>query len=710
MTDDLRRRLEQAFAVEHREHVDALRVSLAGAEAAGWHLAPDALTEIHRRLHSFKGAARAMDFRPLERAMHRAETLAARLQSGAEIVDADMAAALEILLDDAERWVADALAGRTPGALDRAEEALGPWLEDKPVAPPAVSSAPVPDPAADAGAAATHEAVTPRGETVRVDVGILDTMLTRASSLGAQAERQRAAIGELRTLADGLDRVQRELDRAARPATVAALKGDIARLHELAGTLADANWHVRRHGARIDQVAHESRLVAAEQVLFDLARHGRQIARDEGKDVAVGVTGLDVRADRGVLQALKDPLAHLVRNAIVHGIEPPDARSAAGKEPRGRVTVALALRGRSVQVRVADDGRGIDATAVGARARALGLVAPDEDGPAEAALLRLVTQPGLSTAPELTELSGRGMGLSVVDAAVRRLGGYAELASTPGKGTSFTLSVPSVVARRRLLTFDAGGELYALPLDCVRRVRRAAPDALVTVEGRRVVRDSGGEMPAVSLHAAASDGPVRLIEVTLAEDDVFALVVDAFGTIVDRIVEDAGVAGTPAEAIIGCAAVEGSRLVAVLNPVWLRSSEARRPAGARPAAPVAPRAKPVVLIADDSITTRTLEKSLLEARGYRVLVAVDGHEALAQLGGTAVDVVIADVEMPRTDGFALVEAMKADSRLAGIPVILVTSRDADSDRRRGLALGADAYIVKQRFDERELVETIEQLV
>ncbi len=334
MTDDLRRRLEAAFAVEHREHVDAVRALLARAEAAGWRLAPDDLNEVHRRLHSFKGAARAMDFLPLERAMHGAETLVAGVQSAARAFDAGMAAALERLLDDAEGWVAAALAGAAPGPLDDAEAALAAWLDAKVAAPAGpASKLAVPD-------EPRHESAPPRDESVRIDVGLLDVMTSRAGNLGSQAERQRAQIGELRGLSDGLDRIQRELDRAPRPATLAALKGEVARLRALTASLADSNWQVRRHGARLDQVAHESRLVAAEAVLFDLARHGRQIARDEGKDATVQVSGLDVRADRGVLNALKDALAHLVRNAIVHGIEPEAERRAAGKEARGRVAVS----------------------------------------------------------------------------------------------------------------------------------------------------------------------------------------------------------------------------------------------------------------------------------------------------------------------------------------------------------------------------------
>ncbi len=533
-------------------------------------------------------------------------------------------------------------------------------------------------------------------------------MLTRADDLGAQADRQRTALRELRVLTDAMERIRRELERAPRTEAVAALGTELDRLHELAGALSDTNWQLRRHGARIGQAAHESRLVSASAVLFDLPRQARQIAQDEGKDITVRVNGLDVRADRSVLHALKDPLTHLMRNAIVHGIETADGRRDAGKAARGRVTVALVLRGRSMHVSISDDGRGIDERAVGERARAMGLTAPGED----ATLMTLLTRPGLSTAAQVTELSGRGMGLSIVHEAVRRLGGYVEVSSTPGTGTTFTLSVPSVVARRRLMTFQADGQRCALPLDCVRRVRRVAPEALVTIEGRRVVRDPDGELEAVALGPPADpDGQVTLIEIALSNGTRFALVVDALGTIVDRIIEDAGLAGTAVEAIIGCVLVEGQVLAPVLNPVWLRTLGARPvPITASATAAAPKRAKPTVLIADNSITTRTLEKSLLEARGYHVLVAVDGQEALALLERSKVDVVIADVEMPRTDGFALVQTMKGDSRLAPIPVILVTSLDADSDRRKGLALGADAYIVKQRFDERELVETIEQLV
>ncbi len=707
MTDDLRQRLNEAFAIEHREHIGALRALLARAEMVGWQLDREEKDELHRRLHSFKGAARAMDYRPLEKVMHRAESLVARIQSGALALDADIAAGIEAVLDEAETWIGMALAGGTPGPLDRSNAWLSRWDGAEANAP--VAPASQPKPARDAPVREAEPS-----ENVRVDVKLLDAILTRAGDLGAEAERERGAIAELRALVESIEGTGRELERSSGADSVAALKEGVARLRDIAGTLADANWRVRRDGVGIDRAAHESRLVAAEAVLFDLARQARQIAHDERKDIAVHVSGLEVRADRGVLHALKDPLLHLVRNAVVHGIEAPDARRAAGKTARGNVSVTLGLRGRALQLRVADDGQGIDAAAVDDRARALGLLGADDSAAeGDASLLRLILRAGLSTAAEVSELSGRGMGLSVVHEAARRLGGYIEAASEPGAGTTFTLSVPSVVARRRLLTFMAGGGRYALPLDCVRQVRRAPAGALVAVEGRWLVRDAGAELVAVALGPLAADGPLRLIEVQLAGERRYALVVEEFGVIVDRIVEDSGLAGAAGEAVIGCATIDGRVVAPVLDPAWLQTlgaGEGTVSITARATAAKAPAAKPTVLIADDSITTRTLEKSLLEARGYRVLVATDGHEALATLGHAPVDVVVADIEMPRTDGFALVEEMKGDARFAAIPVILVTSRDADSDRRRGLALGADAYIVKQRFDERELVETIEQLV
>ncbi|HEX9772337.1 MAG TPA: response regulator, partial [Steroidobacteraceae bacterium] len=443
----------------------------------------------------------------------------------------------------------------------------------------------------------------------------------------------------------------------------------------------------------------------------------------EGKQVEIRIEGLDTRADRQALQGLKDPVMHLLRNAIGHGIEPPQSRARRGKSPTGRIDFALTRQGNHLVLRVEDDGAGLDRDRIADEAARRGLLPPGEAAPSTPeALTRLLLLPGFTTTRVVTEIAGRGIGLAVVDKAVRQLQGSFVLAPAEPSGTVATITVPLVVAGHRLLLMKSGEHSYGIPAESVDRLYRFAPDDIMTVNGAMAVMPAGmrepvrlaslaGLLGAPDGAVAGRDGKTLAVAIKAAGASLY-VAVDSCSAVQDAVIHDLD-AAVPGIALVmgGIVQADGS-VVTVLNPAALIAASARTPqAHAMPLQPAPEReSRPLILVVDDSITTRTLEKSILESHGFRVRLSVDGVDALEQLDRERPDLVIVDIEMPRMDGFELLHAMKGDRRIADIPVVLVTSRDDASDRRKGLALGAEAYIVKQRFDQRALLETIEQIL
>jgi two-component system chemotaxis sensor kinase CheA len=449
----------------------------------------------------------------------------------------------------------------------------------------------------------------------------------------------------------------------------------------------------------------------------------REIARKAGRDVHVRSTSLDIQVDRQVLQALKDPVMHLLRNAVSHGAEPPHERIAKGKSERAEVTLELASRGGRLVISIRDDGRGPDLARIQPRA-------PGHPPPMMDQLLALVFTPGFSTAGEVDRLSGRGIGLSVVAEAVRKLQGSVLLRPRYPYGTEVLLNVPFTAARQSLLLLEAEGRRLGLPAHAVERLLRLRADSLESVEGRPAARiEIGGQdvvVPVVALAALTGSpnaplpteaGHVKAVLVRHGSQTC-ALAVNAFHDVRTMLVSDVQAIGLN-DTVSGTVLMEDEMPALVLSPDrliehWIRnegSLAAASPGFARWAQEEERQAR-TILVVDDSITTRTLEKSILEAQGYEVVLSVDGIDALHVLrsGEALIDLVIADVEMPRMDGFGLLQAIKNDPRLSALPVILMTSRADPEDVRRGLDLGASAYITKQKFDQRELLATIGQVL
>jgi two-component system chemotaxis sensor kinase CheA len=727
---DIRQKLLATFQVECREHIGHIRALLTALEK-GEEAPPGGLDEVFRRAHSLKGAARAVDLRPVERTAHRLETLFSRVREGALSLDGEVSGVIRLTLDAIEDDTAALGEGRTPPETSRATEAVERLLG---IAPEA--RAQPPDAPASAGP------LQP-AETVRVSAENLDRLLRSSGQLLTETMRQGLVAERLKQLSRQVAGVEREWERV-RKASAASLRRlnatpEFARVgryldfveHQMrllsgqarAAHLLQqrASWSVRHLSEQVREDVRRARMVPAEGVFEGFRKMVRDLARDEGKEVAFEVSGLEAEADRMVLQALKDPVMHLLRNAVSHGIESPDDRRAKGRPLTGRVALRVEARGNRLRIAAEDDGRGIDLKRVAEVAVRRGLLSESEAAAAPPQeLTRLIFQPGFSTARAVTELSGRGMGLSVAYEAVTRLQGEIALRHREGPGTAVVLSVPLTVSTHRLLLVACQGQTFGIPAHGVERLHRVQTQEVETVEGRPVVRLQGQPVPLASLAhllglgepAVSVEGGALPVVALKSGDRRLAVAVDALLSVQDSLIQDLGTPVEGADRLSGGVLLEDGSVCLALNPAGL--FRAFQGSGGAPAlrttGPAPEKGTPAILVVDDSITTRTLEKSILEAHGYQVQVAVDGAEALDRLRAERVDLVVADIQMPRVDGFALLQEMKKDQRLAQIPVILVTSMERREDQERGLALGADAYIVKRKFDQRELLEAIEQMV
>ncbi len=499
-------------------------------------------------------------------------------------------------------------------------------------------------------------------------------------ALGAGGERAHAMAEDLGRLLDGAER-----------------------------TLSSALDQIDRELVQVRYTAEQLRLRPATTIFTTLERTARDAGHALGKRVAFEGSGGEVRLDARALVAVQGALVQIVRNAVAHGIETESERTLAGKPATGKIKLEVARRGRLVAFAVSDDGRGVDVEAVRRAAARKGLLPPEPARFRPKTSSGSFSRGGMTTSTTVTEVAGRGVGLDVVRDAAERLGGRATMRTKPGEGTVVELVVPILVASVEGLQVEAGGLKVIVPLSAVERTLRLGPgDVARTPEGEIVVRD-GRAVPYLLLSRALVAEPSREQSAGASSGVVIrgASGVAILG--VDRLLGTSNVVVRPLPALAPTSpVVMGAALDAEGNPRLVVDPDELIAAAARyaPRAPVvAPRRAPI-LVVDDSLTTRMLERSILESAGYDVDMATSGEEALDKARATKYGLFLVDVEMPGMDGFTFVEQTRADGALREIPAILVSSRASEEDRRRGSEVGALAYMVKSEFDQGALLGLI----
>jgi two-component system chemotaxis sensor kinase CheA len=770
---DFQRQVLAAFAAEAEERLQAITNHLLALEkSADAAAAVPLLKDIFREAHTLKGGARVLGLDGIEKITHRLETLFGLLQNGKlaphqELFDLvyQCLDAIALLMREATIGSASPLdvsdlctrleQAQTQGAAPVADAqatapAPAPPAIPVPVPVPEVS-VPVPPPAEPRPSVSDPAVPTPDGrgpdapaasrpaeESIRVAVGKLDALMADVGELQVTRSGADQRLPEVQALCElcetwetrwrrlDADRHRRLTGAAAarRAETVQAfleinaanVRAVRTQLTDLVRELKDDSRRTAQILADLQENVRRVRMLPIATLFDSFPRMVRDLARDLGKEVTLTIQGGENEMDRALLEQIKGPLIHLVRNAVDHGLETPEARAAAGKPGAGSLTLTASQRGASILIELADDGAGIDVRRVKDSAVRKGwLTAEAAAAMGEREALWLIFRSGLSTKQAVTDLSGRGVGLDVVHEQVCRLNGLIDLESKVGQGTRFSLQLPLTVATTLCLLARAGRQTFAVPVTNVLRITRVRPGdvgtsaghPVIVVDGRPLALTRLADVLGVDEPEAPAGAPLTAL-ILGAADRRAALTVPEVLTTQEVVVKKLPAPLDRVPLVAGVTVLGTGEVVLVPNvAALLRAPQPRRTPAAAAEAPKAPG---VIVVADDSVTTRMVEKNILEAAGYRVRLAADGLEAWNLLQDGGCNLLISDGEMPRLDGFGLTQKVRADPRLKDLPVILITSLDSSEDKERGVRAGADAYIVKKTLDQGRLLTTVGQLI
>lgn len=720
------RALRATFKVEAAEHLQTIGTGLLEMERSAAAPAEQAqlIETVFRAAHSLKGAARAVDFTEIESLCQSLEDLFAAWRRGETLPT-------PATFDTAHR------------SVDKMSQALAAPGDTEP------ANQPVAEPQ---GTSAGQVASTVETETVRMAVSSLDARLLEAEEMLAAklAAEQRAT--DLGALVSGFTdwrkewaRIQprtRILRRSMERLSDTAPASDLLALadffewnHEYLRALEEKVGALRRTagqdhlliGKLVDDLLENSKqllMLPLGTLSGLLSKLVRDLSRDQGKDAELTIHGGEVAVDKRILEELKDPLIHVLRNCVAHGVETPDQRRSAGKRPRATITLAVAtLNGNQVEISVSDDGAGIDIEKVKQAGERRGLVAPNTSGQlTESAALALVFESNLSTSPMITQVSGRGLGLAIVREKAEKLGGRVAIETRRGSGTTIRLTLPLTLATFRGVLIEAARRLFIVPTAQVERVTRFNSQDVQTVEGRNTLVLDGRVVALVDLAAVLqlppapprADRPAATPALILgAGEQRVAFAVDAVLDEREVLVKRFTKPLSRVRNIAGATILGSGEVAPILNVTDLLRSARIAAATVRTHAPqqrTPPPPAKRLLVVEDSITSRMLLKGILESAGYDVKTAVDGIEAFTALRTGRFDLVVSDVEMPRMNGFDLTVRIRADRALAELPVVLVTALESREDRERGIDVGAHAYLVKSSLDQSNLLEAVARLV
>ena len=732
--DDIDADLLPVFLEEARELLPQ-----AGSDLRDWKAAPqdrNAADAVKRALHTLKGSARMAGAIRLGELTHLMESrIEYALEAGeltGELFE-DLEAKMDRLSLDLEK-LGQGAAASIPAAAEQAAQGAAP-TQPAPAGQPAATLAPA--------------------AMLRVNADRLDRLITEAgeaaiarSRIEAELRQVKQALGDLSESVARLRTQLREVEIQAdsqmqsRHAVLEENEGEFdplefdryTRLQELTRMMAEglsdaaaiqqallkslgetdaALLQQARIGRELQQDLMRMRAVPFSSLSERLHRVLRQTARDLAKKADLTIEGAQVELDRGVLERIAAPLEHMLRNALVHGVEDPAARSATGKPEAGRIVIALRQEANEIVLTISDDGRGIDAARLRAKAVAKGVLAADQEL-SEAEQVQLVFLSGLSTAESVTQLAGRGVGMDVVRNEVNAIGGRVEAATEPGRGTTFTIYLPLTLAVTQTLMVRAASTAFAIPSAIVEQVLRLKSEELVALYEEATVGFQGRDYPLHYLRQLLGSRSATQIRdynaVLLLRSGAQRLAVHVDELVGSRevVVKNIGPQLARIPGVGGATVLPDGVIVLILNPAQL-AHRATTPA-VRTAVPDvdaegAVRMAPLVMVVDDSITVRKITGRLLEREGYRVLTAKDGVDALEQLKGELPAVMLVDIEMPRMDGFDLTRNVRGDPRTMDIPIIVISSRTAPKHRSRAADLGVNVFLGKP-YQEAELVRQV----
>lgn len=750
------------YTAELETHTQTLTGGLLALEKDPSNAEP--IKEMLRAAHSLKGAARLMGITAAEQVAHSMEDLFSAVQEGlmlgAHHVDALLAGVDLLRLTDEIKdreslaeWTerntpkVEALIARLKKLLDP-DAAPEPEPEPEPIEEPEEPDSPAqePDPAsgpkvpeslltATAPKSAEPAPAPQASRTLRLAADRLDALMGMAGEIRVSARWLGHHAGDLvrikvqqmqmgAAITDLVDRLATELDLLEKDKAQALQRMARECVDAMSVSIEELESFDRRMFGLSNSLHREvvaSRMRPFADLLGGRQRMVRDVARERGKKADLVVFGHETPVDRDILEKVEAPLTHLLRNACDHGLESPQVRLSAGKPENGTIRLEANHRGGMLCISVSDDGGGIDHEKLRELVVKRGLVSE-----------RMATQldkqeltdflflPSFSTRDKADAISGRGVGLDVVHSVVQDLGGRLKVESEIGQGTKFELLLPITLSIIRSLLVKVHGELYAFPLSRIEGVMRVETEEIENIEGRPHVRSGETLIGLIrasrllELPSHALEDPLHVV-VLGDRQSRFALVVESFEGEQSLVVQTLDRRlGKLKNLACGALTEEGEPILVFDVEDLKRSYEKQWSQASMPGAEVAQPGRKSgakrVLVVEDSITVREVERQLLELQGYQVDVAVDGMDGWNAVRGKSYDLVVSDVDMPRMDGFQLVESIKQDPKLAKIPVIIVSYKDREADRLRGMEVGADYYLTKGSFQDDSFIKAVRHLI
>ena len=749
--DDFLSKLLATFKIEAKEHIDAISSGLVGLEKTVTAEEQMQIIEtIFREAHSLKGAARAVNLSEIESVCQSLETVFAILKRREIALSSELFDVLHNAVDTLRKFLADE-AEQTAEGKSRVATLIR-QLEDavKGVLP---YSRPEPDKREDKELPSSGKPST--AETIRISTAKLDSILLQAEEMLSAKLATNQHATDLRDVNAMFGRWKKEWAKTypevRRVQQLLERKGERSQgktdfqFSKLLGFL---NWNydyiksledkltglakLAEHNryslsGMVDHLLQDMKKVCMlpfSSLLEIFPKLVRDLSRGQGKEVDLVIRGGEVEIDRRILEEMKDPLIHLVRNSIDHGIEKSEERARKKKPPRGNIAMAISPRnGSNVEIVISDDGAGISADRVRAASVKLGVISPGEaERLTEPEVLSLIYKSGVSTSPIVTDVSGRGLGLAIVQEKVEKLGGVISFETHLDAGTTFRIVLPLTLATFRGVLVRVDEHFFIIPSASVERVVIVNREEIKTVENRETVQLNG---QAVSLARLAEvlelfqgSGPgnssdiVQMVVLGSAEKRI-AFAVDEILNEQEVLVKRLGKQLSRVRNIAGATVLGTGQVVPILNVADLIKSAVKVTAiparGALISGEIKEKRKSI-LVVEDSITSRTLLKNILESAEYDVKTAVDGVDAFTALKMEGFDLVVSDVDMPRMNGFDLTAKIRKDKKFSELPIVLVTALESREDRERGIDVGANAYIVKSSFDQSNLLEVIKRLI
>jgi two-component system, chemotaxis family, sensor kinase CheA len=747
------------FTQEAKDLVQALNAGLIELENdPGRH---EIIRDIMRAAHTLKGSSKLMHFNNVSQLAHKMEDLLTSVQEGRIQLTGDVLdllftstdlmnqgidailqgqgdqiaieAACEMLDravqgdDISSLFSQQASAMNAPAAADERESG-GPSARDSAMEQqPTEEAAPQDQPAAEPSSDKPKFA-----ETIRIGVDSLDNVIRLIGEVAVSHRKTDQTL-------TGLKELYRTARKHAKHLQLLLQQNGSGLAPEVKTELVQAS---QRMSKGIEQIFKDNRdemavrdLVITElyedalsmrmlplATIFDsFPRAVRDMAKQFQKQIVLRINGENTTLDKKIIEKLNAPLIHLLRNSIDHGIESPEERIAQSKSPTGLITISARQKSGHIEIAVTDDGRGVHTEKLVQRLVARGIVADDTvETLSDSDLVNLIFLPGVSTSDIITDISGRGVGMDIVKAAIEELKGTVTFSSTSGQGSRCVLTVPTTLISLRCLIIASRNQLLAVPINMIEETLQVQAHEFIEVVGQCAIRRRNQIIYVVDLAdllhlpGRASHGPARyFLLITRSHGKRIGLIVHEILDEQDVVIKQLPTHMQHVKTIAGATISTDNTIILILHiPEIVKlvkqatvssSLQRQQPQEAAVAAPT-------ILVVDDSMNTREIEKTILEANGYAVNLAKDGTEALEQLEKMPCDLIVTDIEMPHMDGFTLTEHVRQIPQYAHIPIVIVTSLERQSDKKRGIQVGADAYILKSDFEQKNLLETVNSLI